>query len=246
MTDEEHPGHRSISVLHVDDEPSFAEMVAMHLERSNSSLAVETADRAQAALDRLADEPIDCIVSDYQMPRMDGLELLDAVREEYPTLPFILFTGKGSEEVAAEAINRGVDAYLQKEVGTAQYSVLAQQITTLVEKVQAERRLATIEHGTHYPDSATERCPGRLERAPDHPDAQNASISEEVVQKVAEQEGTDPVDLPPLFEVIDPLALDRLVDPPESTDGTFLQSTRFTYQGYTLTITGDGTVRLQE
>lgn len=246
MTHADQSGQRSISVLHVDDEPSFADMVAMHLERSNSNLTVETEDRAQTALDRLASESIDCIVSDYQMPQMDGLELLDVVREEYPTLPFVLFTGKGSEEVAAEAINRGVDAYLQKEVGTAQYSVLAQQITTLVEKVQVEQRLATIEHGTHYPDSETGRCPGSPEREPDHLDTQCSSVSEKVVQKVAEQEGTDPVDLPPLYEVIDPLALDRLVDSSESTNESSLQSARFTYQGYTLTITGGGTIRLQE
>jgi DNA-binding NtrC family response regulator len=54
------------------------------------------------------------------MPGVDGLEFLASVREEYPDLPFILFTGKGSEEIASEAISRGVTDYLQKETGTDQ------------------------------------------------------------------------------------------------------------------------------
>lgn len=50
----------------------------------------------------------------YDMPRQTGIEFLETVREEYPGLPFILYTGKGSEEVAADAISAGVFDYLQK------------------------------------------------------------------------------------------------------------------------------------
>jgi PAS domain S-box-containing protein len=72
---------------------------------------------------------------------MDGLEFLDVVREEYPNLPFILFTGKGDEEIASEAISRGVTDYLQKGTGTDQYAVLANRITNVVRRYRAEQEV---------------------------------------------------------------------------------------------------------
>jgi len=129
----------SIQVLHVDDEPEFAELTATFLEREHSQFTVETAQSASAGLDRL-DEDVDCIVSDYDMPGTDGIDFLETVREEYPDLPFVLFTGKGSEEVASEAIAAGVTDYLQKEGGSSQYAVLANRIENAVTQYDAERR----------------------------------------------------------------------------------------------------------
>jgi PAS domain S-box-containing protein len=71
------------------------------------------------------------------MPNQNGIEFLRSVREIYPDLPFILFTGKGSEEVASEAISAGVSDYLQKESGTDQYTVLANRIANLVSQYRA-------------------------------------------------------------------------------------------------------------
>lgn len=59
-------------------------------------------------------EPIDCIIGDYQMPGMDGIELLRAVRAEFPDLPFVLFTGKGSGAIASEAISAGATSHVRK------------------------------------------------------------------------------------------------------------------------------------
>jgi len=132
-----------IAVLVVDDEPDLGELTATYLERARDDLDVETETSVGAALDRLDDEAIDCVVSDYDMPGMDGLTFLDAVRDDYPDLPFVLFTGKGSEEIAADAISAGVTDYLQKESGTGQYSVLANRINNAVEQYRAKR---AIEH----------------------------------------------------------------------------------------------------
>ena len=155
-------GDTSVSVLHVDDEPDFAEMTAEYLERKDSRFEVTTATDAQEALEFLGKgenedsetngEPtksrdgadateFDCVVSDYSMPGTDGIELLKEVREEYPDLPFILFTGKGSEEVASEAISAGVTDYLQKEPGTEQYTVLANRIQNAVNMRRSEQEL---------------------------------------------------------------------------------------------------------
>ncbi|MFB6253055.1 MAG: response regulator, partial [Halobacteriaceae archaeon] len=112
-----------IRVLHIDDEPDFASMVATFLEREHEALTVETATNASEGLDKLAETEIDCVVSDYDMPGANGIELLEIVRENYPDLPFILFTGKGSEEVASDAIVAGVTDYLQKGSGSENYEL---------------------------------------------------------------------------------------------------------------------------
>ncbi|MFB6102379.1 MAG: response regulator [Haloplanus sp.] len=125
-------------VLVVDDEPDVAETTALMLQ--NRGLEAVTEMSAPAALDRL-DDRIACVVSDYQMPRMDGLELFERVRDRCPDMPFVLFTGRGSEEVASEAIAAGVDHYLQK--GKAeQYDRLAHCVETAVERTRAERALS--------------------------------------------------------------------------------------------------------
>ncbi|WP_229120796.1 PAS domain S-box protein [Halapricum desulfuricans] len=135
-------GQASIRVLHVDDEPDFAEVAGVYMEREEDALDVETVTSASDALDRLDQGPrIDCVVSDYDMPGMDGLALLDVVREEFSDLPFILFTGKGSEGIASEAISRGVTDYLRKQSGTDQYAVLANRVTNVVRRHRAEQEV---------------------------------------------------------------------------------------------------------
>jgi len=129
----------SIRVLHVDDDPTLGDLVATFLEEEDDRISVVTVEDASEALAALDDHDIDCVVSDYDMPHMNGLQLLDAVRERSPGLPFILFTGKGSEEIAGEAISRGVDDYLQKETGTEQYAVLANRIGNVVDQYRSER-----------------------------------------------------------------------------------------------------------
>ena len=129
-----------IRVLHVDDEPGFAEMAGTFLEREADRFDIETVTSADDALERL-DDSIDCIVSDYDMPKRTGLELLDAVRETRPDHPFILFTGKGSEEIASRAISAGVTDYLQKQGGIGQYTVLANRIKNAVAQYRSQREL---------------------------------------------------------------------------------------------------------
>jgi len=130
-----------IRVIHVDDEPGFTDLVATFLEREDDRFVVDSATSARDGLDRLESGSYDCVVSDYEMPEMDGIEFLEAVRKEYPDLPFVLFTGKGSEAVASDAISAGVTDYLQKETGTDQYTVLANRITNAVGHLRAEREL---------------------------------------------------------------------------------------------------------
>jgi PAS domain S-box-containing protein len=135
----------TIRVLHVDDEPDLADMVATFLEREDDRIAVQTANSPPTGLELLREHDVDCIVSDYDMPAQNGIEFLDAVREEYSELPFILYTGKGSEEIASEAISAGVTDYLQKESGTGQYPILANRICNAVEQYRSRQAVQETE-----------------------------------------------------------------------------------------------------
>jgi PAS domain S-box-containing protein len=130
-----------ITVLHVDDEPDFADLAAEYLEREDDRISVLTATSVQDGLAILAEADVDCIISDYDMPDTNGIEFLESIRDNRPDLPFILYTGKGSEEVASEAISAGVTDYLQKETGADQYALLANRVVNAVERTRAGRQL---------------------------------------------------------------------------------------------------------
>ncbi|WP_254824092.1 PAS domain-containing response regulator [Haloglomus halophilum] len=128
-----------IHVLHVEDDPEFAHLTASFLEREGQGFDVVSAGSAAEGGERLADGEFDCVVSDYDMPGRSGIEFLRSVRESHPNLPFILFTGKGSEEIASDAISAGATDYLQKGTGGEQYELLANRIENAVSRAQSEQ-----------------------------------------------------------------------------------------------------------
>jgi PAS domain S-box-containing protein len=130
-----------ISVLYADDEPDLLELCRIFLEQTGE-FRVDTVESAKDALVQLSKTPYDAIVSDYLMPEMDGISLLKSVRERDPDIPFILFTGRGREEVVIEAVNNGADFFIQKGGDPkARFVDLMHQVRQAVNKRRAERDL---------------------------------------------------------------------------------------------------------
>jgi PAS domain S-box-containing protein len=171
-----------IHVLHVDDDREFVELAGTMLERESEALSVTVETSVAAGLDRIESGSVDCVVSDYDMPDTDGLAFLRAVRERDPDLPFVLFTGKGSEEIASAAISAGVSDYLQKVTATDQFAVLANRVENLVSQARAE---ATLERKIHQQEAIATLARRALEGVP--MDELFALATEAVV----EQLGTD-------------------------------------------------------
>jgi PAS domain S-box-containing protein len=130
-----------ISVLYVDDEPGLLEIARIFLEASGE-FTVTTTTSAENSLELLSTQSFDAIISDYLMPKIDGIAFLKTVREQYDDTPFILFTGRGREEIVIDAINNGADFYLQKGGDPkSQFAELAHKIRQAVRRREAEREL---------------------------------------------------------------------------------------------------------
>ena len=135
-------GHNGqIRILLVDDDGEFAEVTQRFLERERDPFSVTKVTSAEEALDIFEEGTFDCIVSDYEMPGMDGLELFEELGSPTLDIPFILFTGKGSETVASRAISQGVTDYLQKAGSADQFAVLANRVENAVDRRRSQRAL---------------------------------------------------------------------------------------------------------
>ncbi|MFA5348547.1 MAG: PAS domain S-box protein [Methanoregula sp.] len=125
-------------ILYVDDEPGLLEIGKLFLEQ-NGLFSVDTITSAPEALRIILEKGYDAIISDYQMPGMDGIEFLKQVRASGNTVPFIIFTGRGREEVVIQALNEGADFYLQKGgEPVPQFTELADKVQKAVLQRKAE------------------------------------------------------------------------------------------------------------
>jgi len=145
------------SVLYVDDEPDLLELGQVFLQKY-WNLSVTTVSSPEEAFHYLKISTFDIIISDYQMPTMDGITFLKNLRKSQFYEPFILFTGKGREEVVIDAINNGADFYLQKGgPPKSQFTELFNMIQKAVGKRRAELELQRVSYQSkaiinHLPD----------------------------------------------------------------------------------------------
>jgi PAS domain S-box-containing protein len=132
------------TVLFVDDEPDLLGISKLYLE-CNGEFNVDTATSAKEAIGMLMERQYDAIISDYQMSGMDGIGFLKEVRTSGNTIPFILYTGRGREEVVIQALNEGADFYLQKGGDPkAQFAELTHKIQIAIEHHRAVDRIQSL------------------------------------------------------------------------------------------------------
>jgi CheY-like chemotaxis protein len=129
----------SVRVLVADDDEIFLEILAETVEEAGA--AVELAPDGMAALERISAGDFDILISDLNMPRMDGLTLLKQVRALYPHILTILITGFGSLESAIQALRLGAYDYIQKPFMVEQVGVT---IRNAVDRVKAYKETADL------------------------------------------------------------------------------------------------------
>jgi len=107
------------------------------VDRLDGSMEVVSCIDPLEAVKLVVENGFDCVISDYVMPEMNGVELVRRVKE-LKDIPCILYTGQGSEEVAQLAFQAGVDDYIRKEIEPSHYEVLINSVRHAVDKHRAE------------------------------------------------------------------------------------------------------------
>lgn len=114
----------------VVDDSEMTRMVAKNALKNLEVTSIHEAEDGVEALKVLEAQTIDIVFSDWNMPNMTGIELLKAVREKWPDMPFIMITTEGSKEKVMEAIQHGVSDYLAKPFTPAALSAKLEKWTS--------------------------------------------------------------------------------------------------------------------
>jgi len=122
-----------IKVITIDDEPDQSELLKIYLEGYDSEINVDSYTSPELLIQMLRENRYDCIVADHILPGITGFELAEQIRR-VSSVPIIIYTGKGSQEIAAKAFSAGIDDYMRKEPDPRHFEVLAKRIRRLVEK----------------------------------------------------------------------------------------------------------------
>ena len=124
-------------VLVVDD----SKIDRMMVEGLLSDLEIETVADGATALERLETEPPDVVVTDLFMPEMDGLQVVAEVRERFHSIPVILMTSQGSEEIAVRALQAGAASYVPKAQLTEHLRLTIDDVVQLAQRAREEESL---------------------------------------------------------------------------------------------------------
>lgn len=122
-----------ITILHLEDSKIDHDLIRVNLQIISNDLDFALAASADDAMQQLEEREFDCILSDFQLPGMDGMTFLKKLRESGKTIPFIFVTGQGSEQVAAEALRSGANDYFSKDMAIAHYERIVNSIKNVIE-----------------------------------------------------------------------------------------------------------------
>ena len=124
-------------ILLLDDDPVVLDIYQQMLLQLPSEPEVHIATSGPSALAMLDAEPFNLLVSDLNMPRMDGLQVLAIVRRKYPQLRTVVLTGAADEQMRARAYSMGIDLYLEKPTGEKEPLFLKDCLDSLLGSEQA-------------------------------------------------------------------------------------------------------------
>lgn len=134
-----------IRVIFIDDEENFLDLAEKYFDKEKG-LDIDYTTSAKEGLELIEEGDYDAVIADYQMPEMNGLDLLVTLRKEGSDIPFIVLTGKGEEEVAMEALNKGADRYHIKGMDTkTQFEKLTQSIVEEVIRKKSKTELKSLQ-----------------------------------------------------------------------------------------------------
>lgn len=122
-----------MKVLFIDDEAGIREQAKIFLERMDERFNVETASDLESALQKLDDNGYDIIIADFLLPDSDGLDILKKLRNEGRDIPFILLTGRDSDNIFKKADSLGADrCFIKKGDPLKQYELLSNAIIEIL------------------------------------------------------------------------------------------------------------------
>jgi CheY-like chemotaxis protein/anti-sigma regulatory factor (Ser/Thr protein kinase) len=134
-----------MSHLLVVDDSGVDRTLAGQLLSKNADWTVAYACNGKEAVEQLEQHVPDLVVTDLQMPEMNGLELVELVRELHPWIPVVLMTGYGSEEIAREAIEKGAASYVPKHELAADLAETVSRLLATARREQLRSRLQNAE-----------------------------------------------------------------------------------------------------
>ncbi len=132
-----------LHILLVDDNPNDRILVIRELRRTFEQVIVHQINRPQALAEALEEGDYDLVITDYQLHWSNGIEVLKEVKSRWPNCPVVMFTGTGSEEIAVEAMQAGLDDYVLKSA--KHVSRLSAAVRSALERTAQQRALQEAE-----------------------------------------------------------------------------------------------------
>lgn len=210
----------NISVLHVDDEPDVLDLSTKLFERRDSRISVVTAGSGPDGMDALADHDVDCIVSDsIRMP--DGRSFVEAASHATDA-PIVLFTAKEWQDVAPDAVAADVSEYVRK-ADVSDYKAVLKHVLRLTDQ-------------TEFPAHSDRRVIGQ------HDFSAPTELGVSIIHAVEPVVDDDIDELGPLYDVIDPDALESLFSPVSGSAQASQLEVHFSYHGLDLVVNGTGSI----
>lgn len=126
-----------LKLIVVDDEENSLEITKEIMSFNDKTLDIKTSSSPLEVLDWVRDNPPDCVISDFRMPEMNGIEFTRRLRE-LSRVPVILYTNQSIAEVFEEAYDAGVDDYVQKDDDARHFLLLRRRVQNVVDRYRME------------------------------------------------------------------------------------------------------------